>query len=698
MWGQPGHNIMLAMPRRITWVALLSLFALITARCNANPQTVEVTRVVIETTTAQGEPAVVTRIVHEQREVVATPIPSPQPESEIFIAPDPSRLVITLPGDPITLDPALAYDLLSLTTLRQMLEGLIIFDHLNPTRFVPVLATEVPSEENGLISADGTTFTFPIREGVLFHDGSRLEPHDVAYSIRRGLLLSDPSSPQWLFIEAIMDYAGGDITERIGGGAFAYDPAALVANAAPEELLATCAAVMEAVSFDDEAGTVVIRLARPYSSFLSIIASLLSITDQEWAIANGAWDGDCATWQNYYAPGIEGSSLSRIANGTGPYRLDHWTPGTELVMDAHRDYWRVDGTPLFPGGPAGVASIPRVILGTTTGIEWSTALLQMIRGDSDLVVYLPEDQIVVKKEIGEFCDYKTGVCTPNPDNPDGPLRKWDDLPDFSRVDLLMNFDISPDSPYIGSGKLDGEGVPPDFFNDVNVRKAMATCFDYDTYLNDVLLEGGIRNNGPIIVGMLGYNEDGPLYEHDPEACAAYLAEAWGGVLPETGFQFSLVHDSTNPSINAIGAILQEQLAAINEKYRLEISVIASPLYNSALLAGQAPMFLAGWLEDYHDPHNWAHPYTVGVFAAMQNMPDELRGRFREYVDAGIATADPAAREQAYFALQQHYYDNAPGIILGQASTYYIEPRYMGGWYFNEAYTITPVYAQSFRSR
>lgn len=320
---------MVMAPRRMTRVALLSLFALAAARCGAEPQTVEVTRVVIETTTEQGEPAVVTRIVHEQREVVATPIPTPQPGTETFFAPDPSRLVITLPGDPATLDPALAYDVLSMAVLHDMLESLIAYDPLDPTRFVPVLATEVPSEENGLISADGTTFTFPIREGVPFHDGSQLDPHDVAYSIRRGLLQSDPGSPQWMFIESIMGY-GGDITANIVGGAFVGDPAGL-ASAPPEELLATCAAVMEAVSFDDEAGTVVIRLARPYSSFLSIIASLLLISDQEWAIANGAWDGDCATWQNYYEPGIEGSSLSRIAIGTGPYRLDHWTLGTELA-------------------------------------------------------------------------------------------------------------------------------------------------------------------------------------------------------------------------------------------------------------------------------------------------------------------------------------------------------------------------------
>lgn len=687
---------MIMAPRRMTRFALLSLFALAAAGCGAKPQTVEVTRVVIETTTEQGEPAVVTRIVREQQEVVATATPPPQPGSETFFAPDPSRLVITLPGDPATLDPALAGDALGMAVLHDMLESLIAYDPLDPTRFVPVLATEVPNAENGLISADGTTFTFPIREGVSFHDGNSLEPHDIAYSIRRGLLQSDPGSPQWMFIGSIMGYGGGDITEGIGGGAFAGDPTGL-ASAPPEELLATCEAVMEAVAFDDEAGTVTIHLARPYSSFLSVIANLLMIIDQEWAVANGAWDGDCATWQHHYAPGIEKSTLSLIANGTGPYQLEYWTPGTELVLVANPQYWRTDDTPLFPGGPSGVAAIPRIIL-NVNDIEWSTALLQTLRGDSDLVAFLPEDQGVVQKEIGEFCDYKTGECVPNPDGPDGLLRKWDSLPNFARTDLFMNFNISPVSPYIGSGKLDGEGIPPDFFSDLDVRKAMATCFDYDTYLNDVLLEGGIRNNGPIITGMLGYNEDGPMHEFDPEACARHLEQAWGGVLPEIGFRFSLIYVGGNDqTANTIGAILQEQLAAINEKYRLELVGLAFPSFLGAAQANQAPMYLSGWVEDFHDPHNWAQPYTVGLFARRQNMPEELRDRFGELVEAGIATTDPEAREQAYFALQQLYYETAPAVILGQASNYRIEPRYIEGWYFDMA-SFTPMYALSLKSR
>ena len=40
------------------------------------------------------------------------------------------------------------------------------------------------------------------------------------------------------------------------------------------------------------------------------------------------------------------------------------------------------------------------------------------------------------------------------------------------------------NPYIGSGELDGNGIPADFFSDVHVRKAFNYCFDYDAYIDD----------------------------------------------------------------------------------------------------------------------------------------------------------------------------------------------------------------------
>ena len=61
-------------------------------------------------------------------------------------------------------------------------ETLIMYAGGNLSRFVPVLATQVPSLGNGLISKDGLVYTFPIRRGVKFHDDSVMNPEDVRYS------------------------------------------------------------------------------------------------------------------------------------------------------------------------------------------------------------------------------------------------------------------------------------------------------------------------------------------------------------------------------------------------------------------------------------------------------------------------------------------------------------------------------------
>jgi ABC-type transport system substrate-binding protein len=38
---------------------------------------------------------------------------------------------------------------------------------------------------------------------------------------------------------------------------------------------------------------------------------------------------------------------------------------------------------------------------------------------------------------------------------------------------------------IANGKLDGKGLPPNFFSDINVRKAFLHAFDRKTYAQDV---------------------------------------------------------------------------------------------------------------------------------------------------------------------------------------------------------------------
>ena len=684
------------------FVALMAMFAMVVVACS--PQTVEVpvevTRVVTETVTemVEGEAVEVevTRVVTET--VIETVEVEPEEEEMMSTgAPDPSTYTFMTFGDIDTMDPNLIYDTSSGTLALNVMEPLITYNGSDPTTFVPVLAMEVPSLENGLISEDGLTYTFNIREGVTFHNGGTLEPHDVAYTFQRGLLQSDPNSAQWLLLEPIMGYNNTyDITEEIADGAYAGDPEGLAANASAEELVAVCEKVQAAVVADDEAGTVTFNLALPWGPFLASIAPAWgSVLDMEWAMEQGAWDGSCDTWQNHYAPGSENSELTAVMNGTGPYMLESWTPGEGWVITAYEGYWRGDDQPVWEGGPAGQPAITTIVNRLVD--EWGTRFAALQAGDAETVSVPIANRPQADQFVGEFCDYQTGECEPNPDNPNGTLRKWGGLPSVSRTDVFMTFDVGEDSPYIGSGELDGNGIPPNFFSDINVRRAMNYCFNYEAYISDALNGEGVRNNGPIILDMLGYNPDGPMYEYDPEQCAAELEQAWDGALPETGFRFQIAYNTGNVSRQTVGEILQAELASINPAYQVETVGLPWPTFLRSFRAGQVPMLASGWLEDIHDPHNWAQPFTVGTYAGRQNLPEDIISQFGELVNAGVASSDPAEREQIYFELQQLHHDQAIQITLAQATGSRYEQRWVQDWYYNPITSGTYFYAISLAS-
>ncbi len=674
-------------------VGLLAVVVLALAACQPQSQVVEVTRVVTETVVGEGQPVEVTRIVTEVQEVVATPTAA----APVTGGPeDPTVWREVSFGEPDTLDPALGYETTGGNVIQNVMEPLVIYDHVSPTDFVPALALDVPTQDNGGISEDGLTYTFQIREGVTFHAGGTLEPHDVAYTFQRGLLQSDPNGPQWLLLEPIMGITSGDINESIDAeGLLAGDPAAVQA-ADPTQLAGICEAVKAAIVADDDAGTVTFNLAVPWGPFLATISQTWGmILDQEWAVEQGAWDGDCATWQNWYAPGAENSELTNIINGTGPYMLDHWTPGEEIVLAAYEGYWRTEETPKWAGGPFGPAALKTVIYSIVD--EWGTRFSMMQAGDAEYAQVNPEHEIQMDPMVGEICDAQTGACEPNPENPEGLFRKYINRPGVNRTDIFPTFIIADGSPYVGSGQLDGNGIPLDFFNDLDVRQALATCFNYDVYNDEVLLGQGVRNNGPIISGMLGYNPDGAMYEYDPEACAAHLAAAWDGALPETGFRFQIAFNTGNTTRQTIGEILQGEFAALNPLYQIETLGLPWPTFLAAQRASQLPVAVNGWQEDIHDPHNWVQPYLVGTYGARQNIPAELMDQYRALVNAGVLASDPAEREQIYFDLQALFYDTLPQVILLQRDAPWYTQRWVNGYYYRVGMFGRDYYAMSLAS-
>jgi len=203
-------------------IALAAMAAMMLPAC-APPATPEVIikevpveKKVVETVIVEKEvpvekKVVETVVVEKEKEVVVTATPAP-PTAIEFVAPRPDTYTYVTFGDIDTMDPNLCYDTASAALIMNTMEGLLFFNREKMTGYVPVLATEVPSVENGGISKDGKTYTFHIRQGVTFHNGNDLTASDFEYAFQRGLIQSDPNGPQWLLIEPIIGYASGDIT------------------------------------------------------------------------------------------------------------------------------------------------------------------------------------------------------------------------------------------------------------------------------------------------------------------------------------------------------------------------------------------------------------------------------------------------------------------------------------------------------
>ncbi|MBN1955250.1 MAG: ABC transporter substrate-binding protein [Anaerolineae bacterium] len=670
------------MSRKVLWLVIAGLLVGSTLLASCQPETIVETVTVEVTVPGGGTETIV---------VTATPAP---PEPVTFESEDPTTLYdIVGAGDTDTLDPAWNYESAGDAIILNVYEQLVTYDGANATEFVPALA------EDWDISADGLTYVFYIREGVTFHDGAELTPSDVAYSLRRGILQGGSWSPQWLYTEAFFGTGVYDIAEIVGeiaGEEDVYiwedDPEGLQ-GAPADALQAACEEVMEMISYDDAAGTVTFQLSQPWAPMISTLAqSWGSILDEDWAVAQGAWDGDCATWQNYYGITSETTPLRAVMNGTGPYMFDHWTPGEETVLVRNPNYWRdVQGVPVFEGGPTG-ATIDRVVIRLVG--EWGTRFAMLQAGDADLV-YVPRENITqVDPMVGEWCEWDVTAADFSCEiiDEEAPLRLYVGQPTVSRTDAFFIFDINVEggNPYVGSGELDGNGIPPDFFTDVHVRRAFNYCFDWEAFIADALAGEGVQNVGYLIPGMLGYEPDGPHYTYDPDMCAEELQLAWDGAVWENGFRFQIGYNTGNVTRQTVAQILQANLADIDPKFNVEIIGLPWPSFLAAIRASTLPLYISGWIEDIHDPHNWAQPFMVGTYASRQRLPDDMRAEFQELVNAGVAATTPEERAEIYHELTALDYEYAPAIRLAVATGRTYMPRWINGYYYN------PIYGQGSR--
>jgi peptide/nickel transport system substrate-binding protein len=645
-----------------TWIVLLVIAGLVVAAC-----TPAATPTPPPQPAATQAPAATSPAAAPPTEEPAPAQPTAPPAPAEAGSKDPTTFTLVSFGDPETLDPHVDYESAGSNVLQNIYEGLVTFAGPDPTEFKPLLTESIP--EPVRTDDGGVSYTWNIIDGVNFHNGDALTTEDVAYSFWRTLLVGDPNAPTILMIEPF--FAVTDPTELVDpSGALIGDPEALkAADAAALE--AACQRVKDAVTFDEANRTVTMKLVQPWGPFIATLGGggWAYVVDKKWVAEQGDWDGDCKTWQNFYGIPSESGVLRDKTNGTGPYVLDHWTPGEEVVLTANPDY------------RLGEAAIKRVVIRNVT--EFGTRFSMLQAGDADAITLGSKaDEVQMDTLVRDECNKDTGECTTI--NPDGILRVYGGLPSTSRTDILLTFTVAEGSTFIGSGKLDSEGIPPDFFSDVHVRRAFNYCFDWDTYIHDVLLNQGTQSAALSLPGQPGY-EGSPHYTFDLDKCAeefraATLTSEAGASLWDTGFYMQIGYNAGNTARQSIAEILAANVSQVNPNFLISPIALPWPTFLRVQRAKQFPAVSVGWGEDLHDPHNWYSPHLVGTYADRQNLPQEMLDKYRGLVDQGVAELDPAKRAAIYSELNQLVYEDAPKIILATATQKYYEPLYMQGWH------------------
>jgi peptide/nickel transport system substrate-binding protein len=599
---------------------------------------------------------------------------------------DPTTFTYVTFGEPETLDPALDYETSGGMVVSNIYDTLIFYNREKAADFIPNLA------DSWTVSDDNLTYTFKIHPGVKFHEGGDLTPSDVAYSFQRGLLQGSTASPQWLLTEPFFGVGVDDISLLVDPEGNLYDDQEGMKAADPAALKAACDKTQAAIVADDAAGTVTMTLAQPWGPFLATIANNWgAIMDKEWVVANGGWDGSCDTWQNFYGVTSENDPFTSIANGTGPFKLDHWTKGEELVLVRNDNYWRT--TPGWDGGPSGPAALARVVIKYVS--EFGTRFAMFQAGDADYLTYGSEaDWAQIDPMVGEECTYDAATgdatnCAPAGDG-SGPFVVYKKLPRPAHDEVFFNFAIASNQ-YIGSGQLDGNGIPPDFFADEHVRKGFEYCFNWDTFIRDVQLGEGVQTVTIPVAGMPGYDANAPHYTYDPAKCeeefkASTLTSADGKSLWDTGFRFQATYNQGNTTRQTVAEILASELGAVNDKFLVEVLGLPWPAFLQSQRAKTLPIFISGWLEDIHDPHNWYQPYLTGTYGRRQSMPADMSAAYQDLLNKGVSELDPAKRAEIYAQVNQMQYDNPTMIMLATPTVRRYFQKWVKGYYWNPIYS------------
>ncbi len=210
---------------------------------------------------------------------------------------------------PNTLDPVQGSTVYDNRGCTMVYQTLLQYEYLKrPLELKALLLTQMPT-----VSEDGKRYRFQLKKNIFFQDdpcfvngkGRELVANDFFYSIKR--MSNDENLPKswWLLKDTIVgfdEYRKEQNESRLSGKKFDYD--------APVEGFK----IINEHEFE-------VHLKQPFYRFLYTLAMFQTAVVPREAV-------------EYY-----GKKFSRHPVGTGPFRLEQWDAGIQLIYSRNENYW-----------------------------------------------------------------------------------------------------------------------------------------------------------------------------------------------------------------------------------------------------------------------------------------------------------------------------------------------------------------------
>ncbi|MBP1465682.1 peptide ABC transporter substrate-binding protein [Candidatus Chloroploca sp. M-50] len=318
--------------------------------------------------------------------------------------------------------------------------------------------------------------------------------------------------------------------------------------------------------------------------------------------------------------------------GNGPFIMTEWDHGNRAVWEANPNY----------AGPLGPVALQRVEYYMIT--ESQVAFQAYQNGELDMLAVAPEDLQAVQSD---------------------PTLSQELLPVSGSCTFYFGFNTTK--------------AP---FEDLKVRQGFAQAFDREAWNRDIF--GGLGSVAYSFIppGFPGYQPELRLWEFDPEAAKALIAESsYGGVenLPEIKLTYS-----ASARNNARFEWMAGQL-----KTNLGIDAVLDPIdptaFSAATKDNPPQMFSLGWCADYPDPQNWISLFqTNGLLSTRVGYSNP---EFDALVIQADVEQDPVKRAELYAQAQEILVTDAPVAFTRNDGGYELVKPYVQGV---TGETITPI--------